>query len=76
MPSISDFVTTHADQERPGAGSFEVENHATLRVNLQGTAYAKAGAMVAYRGDVSSRARARWKSAWASSSRRRSLARA
>jgi uncharacterized protein (AIM24 family) len=52
MHSISDFITTHADQDRPGAGPFEVENRATLQVNLQGTVYAKAGAMVAYRGDV------------------------
>jgi uncharacterized protein (AIM24 family) len=52
MTSISDFITTHADRDRPGAGPFEVENRATLQVNLQGTVYAKAGAMVAYRGDV------------------------
>lgn len=52
MHSISDFLATHADQDHPGAGPFEVENRATLQVNLQGTVYAKAGAMVAYRGDV------------------------
>lgn len=52
MHSISDFLSTHADQDRPNAGPFEVENRATLQVNLQGTVYAKAGAMVAYRGDV------------------------
>jgi uncharacterized protein (AIM24 family) len=52
MHSISDFITTHADQDRPDAGPFEVENRATLQVNLKGTVYAKAGAMVAYRGDV------------------------
>lgn len=51
MHSVSDFIATHADQER-NAGPFEVENRATLQVNLQGTVYAKAGAMVAYRGDV------------------------
>jgi uncharacterized protein (AIM24 family) len=50
--SLSSFLTTHADQDRPDAGPFEVENRATLQVNLQGTVYAKAGAMVAYRGDV------------------------
>jgi Mitochondrial biogenesis AIM24 len=50
--SISAFITTHADQDRPGAGPFEVENRATLQVNLQGTVYAKAGAMVAYRSDI------------------------
>jgi uncharacterized protein (AIM24 family) len=47
MHSISSFITTHADQDRPDAGPFEVENRATLQVNLQGTVYAKAGAMVA-----------------------------
>lgn len=52
MHSISSFITTHADQDRPDAGPFEVENRATLQVNLQGTVYAKAGAMVAYRGDI------------------------
>jgi len=52
MHSISSFITTHADQHRPDAGPFEVENRATLQINLQGTVYAKAGAMVAYRGDV------------------------
>jgi uncharacterized protein (AIM24 family) len=51
MHSIADFIATHADKERNG-GLFEVENRATLQVNLQGTVYAKAGAMVAYRGDV------------------------
>ena len=51
MPSIADFIATHTDQERD-AGPFEVENRATLQVNLQGTVYAKAGAMIAYRGDV------------------------
>jgi uncharacterized protein (AIM24 family) len=47
MHSISSFVSTHADQDRPGAGPFEVENRAMLQVKLQGTVYAKAGAMVA-----------------------------
>jgi uncharacterized protein (AIM24 family) len=49
--SIADFIAAHADQER-NAGLFEVENPMTLQVNLRGTVYAKAGAMVAYRGDV------------------------
>jgi hypothetical protein len=48
MPSISDFITTHADQDRPCAGPFEVENRATLQVNLRNTVHA----MVAYRGDM------------------------
>jgi uncharacterized protein (AIM24 family) len=52
MHSIADFIATHTDQDRPHAGPFEVENRATLQVNLQGTVYARAGAMVACRGDV------------------------
>jgi uncharacterized protein (AIM24 family) len=52
MHSITDFITTHTDQDRPDAGPFEVENRATLQINLRGTVFAKAGAMVAYRGDV------------------------
>jgi uncharacterized protein (AIM24 family) len=52
MHSIVDFIATHTDRDRPDAGPFEVENRATLQINLQGTVYAKAGAMVAYRGDV------------------------
>lgn len=52
MPSIPTFLATHTDQDRPDAGPFEVENRATLQVNLQGTVFAKAGAMIAYRGDV------------------------
>ncbi len=49
--SIADFIAAHADQDRH-SGLFEVENPMTLQVNLRGTVYAKAGAMVAYRGDV------------------------
>jgi uncharacterized protein (AIM24 family) len=52
MHAISDFIATHTDKENPGAGPFEVENRATLQINLQGTVYAKAGSMVAYRGEV------------------------
>jgi uncharacterized protein (AIM24 family) len=52
MHSIADFIATHSDQDRPEAGPFEVENRSTLQVNLQGTVYARAGAMVACRGDV------------------------
>jgi uncharacterized protein (AIM24 family) len=52
MHAITDFIAAHTDQERPDAGAFEVENRATLQINLRGTVYAKAGAMVAYRGDV------------------------
>jgi uncharacterized protein (AIM24 family) len=52
MHSIAEFVDAHTDQDRPNAGPFEVENRATLQINLSGTVYAKAGAMIAYRGDV------------------------
>jgi hypothetical protein len=47
MHSLTDFLITHADHDRPDAGPFAVENRATLQINLQGTVYAKAGAMVA-----------------------------
>jgi hypothetical protein len=47
MHSLTAFLITHADQDRPNAVPFEVENHVTLQINLQGTVYAKAGAMVA-----------------------------
>jgi uncharacterized protein (AIM24 family) len=46
MHAITDFIAAHTDQERPDAGAFEVENRATLQINLRGTVYAKAGAMV------------------------------
>jgi uncharacterized protein (AIM24 family) len=49
--TIKDFIATHADQER-NAGVFEIENKSTLQINLSGMVYAKAGAMVAYRGNV------------------------
>jgi hypothetical protein len=52
MHSLSDFITTHADQDRPDAGPFEVENSATPQVNLHGTIYAKARAMEVCRGGV------------------------
>jgi uncharacterized protein (AIM24 family) len=51
MHSIADFIAQHADQDR-GGGLFEVENRSTLQVNLAGTVYAKAGAMIAYRGGI------------------------
>jgi uncharacterized protein (AIM24 family) len=49
--TIKDFIATHADQER-SAGVFEIENKSTLQINLSGMVYAKAGAMIAYRGNV------------------------
>jgi hypothetical protein len=52
MYSIPSFITTHADQDRPGIGPLGAENRATLQVNLQGTVCAKAGAMVTTLGDV------------------------
>jgi hypothetical protein len=39
--STSEFITTDADQDRPDAGPFELENRATPQVNLQSTVYAK-----------------------------------
>ena len=49
--TVKDFIAAHADQER-NAGVFEIENRSTLQINLSGMVYAKAGAMVAYRGNV------------------------
>lgn len=49
--TIKDFIATHADQER-NAGVFEIENRSTLQINLSGMVYAKAGSMIAYRGNV------------------------
>jgi uncharacterized protein (AIM24 family) len=49
--TIKDFIATHADQER-NAGVFEIENKSMLQINLNGMVYAKAGAMIAYRGNV------------------------
>jgi uncharacterized protein (AIM24 family) len=46
MHAITDFIAAHTDQEHPDAGAFEVENRATLQINLRGTVYAKAGALV------------------------------
>jgi uncharacterized protein (AIM24 family) len=51
MHSIADFVAQHTDKER-NTGLFEIENRSTLQINLAGTVYAKAGAMIAYRGGV------------------------
>ncbi len=49
--TIKDFIAAHADQER-NAGLFEIENKSTLQINLRGMVYSKAGAMIAYRGDI------------------------
>jgi uncharacterized protein (AIM24 family) len=49
--SLKDFIAAHADRER-NAGEFEIENRSTLQINLNGKVYAKAGAMIAYRGNV------------------------
>lgn len=49
--SLNEFVEKTAQQER-GEGLFELENPYLLEVNLDGKIWAKAGAMVAYRGDV------------------------
>jgi Cft2 family RNA processing exonuclease len=35
MHTITDFITTHADQDHSGAGPSEAEDCATLQVNLQ-----------------------------------------
>jgi uncharacterized protein (AIM24 family) len=49
--SIDEFVEQTGQRER-GQGLFELETDRMLEVNLQGTAWIKTGAMVAYRGNV------------------------
>jgi uncharacterized protein (AIM24 family) len=49
--SIKEFIQQHLDQDQ-NTGVFELEDKATLQINLNGLVYAKAGAMVAYRGNV------------------------
>jgi uncharacterized protein (AIM24 family) len=49
--SIQEFISQHLDQEQ-NTGVFELEDKATLQINLAGLVYAKAGAMIAYRGNV------------------------
>ncbi len=49
--SLDEFVNKTSQQEK-GEGLFELENPYLLEVNLNGTIWSKAGAMVAYRGNV------------------------
>jgi uncharacterized protein (AIM24 family) len=49
--SLDEFVEQTGQRER-GQGLFELETDRMLEVNLQGTAWIKTGAMVAYRGNV------------------------
>jgi uncharacterized protein (AIM24 family) len=49
--SLQDFVNQHLDQDQ-NTGVFELEDKATLQINLAGLVYAKAGSMIAYRGNV------------------------
>lgn len=49
--SVQDFVNQHLDQEQ-NTGVFELEDKGTLQINLAGLVYAKAGSMIAYRGNV------------------------
>ncbi|MFT5424081.1 MAG: hypothetical protein ACI89L_001873 [Phycisphaerales bacterium] len=48
---LNEFVTRTAQQEL-GQGIFELESERLLEVNLNGDAWMKHGAMVAYRGDI------------------------
>ncbi len=49
--TISDFVNTTQQKDR-GEGLFELEGDRLLEINLDGRVWAKAGSMVAYRGDI------------------------
>jgi uncharacterized protein (AIM24 family) len=49
--SLDEFVQQTGQRER-GQGLFELETDRLLEVNLNGTAWIKTGAMVAYRGNV------------------------
>ncbi|HET6568031.1 MAG TPA: AIM24 family protein [Rhodothermales bacterium] len=47
---IEQFLTEHKQKE--GGAAFQLENAKLLEVKVDGTVWAKAGAMVAYRGDL------------------------
>ncbi|MCB1229807.1 MAG: AIM24 family protein [Verrucomicrobiae bacterium] len=49
--SLQEFVTQTAQQDR-GQGVFELESDRMLEVNVDGMAWMKMGAMVAYRGQI------------------------
>lgn len=49
--SLQEFVTQTAQQDR-GEGVFELESDRMLEVNLNGLAWMKMGAMIAYRGQI------------------------
>lgn len=49
--TLQEFVAATAQQDR-GHGVFELESERLLELNLNGEAWIKTGAMVAYRGDV------------------------
>jgi len=49
--TITDFVNRTSQRER-GEGFFEMESERLLEVNLNDMVWTKAGAMVAYRGDI------------------------
>lgn len=49
--SLQEFVTQTAQQDR-GQGVFELESDRMLEVNLNGMAWMKMGAMIAYRGNI------------------------
>ncbi len=49
--SLQEFVTQTAQQDR-GQGVFELESDRMLEVNLNGMAWMKMGAMIAYRGQI------------------------
>lgn len=49
--SLSQFIDSHAEQTL-NQGHFELESERVMEINLNGLAYIKVGAMVAYRGSI------------------------
>jgi uncharacterized protein (AIM24 family) len=49
--TLNDFLMATAERDRPG-DVFELESHRMLEINVNGRAWSKLGAMVAYRGMV------------------------
>ena len=60
--TLRDFVTDNA--QTPGGGAFQLESRKTLEVKVDGAVWAKAGSMIAYRGELAFKRRsggaARW----------------
>ena len=60
--TLRDFVTDHA--QTPGGGAFQLEGRKTLEVKVDGMVWAKAGSMIAYRGELAFRRSAGGAARW------------